>query len=159
MHSTLLSIRKAGRVLFTLCSIMSELTNTPLTLDQGPGSSNTARQIRRPWSAGCCSTGSFSVLVFLRCHCQPSRCHPTSYPPSLPVPSYDTAIQVWSQGHDNDSLVGASAEKERNWDNIKAIKVAESLLNEASDDIERARLLAARTRPPELGCMLFLFHH
>ncbi len=76
----------------------------------------------------------------------PTRCHPTSTHQSLPVPFYDTAIQVWSQGHDNDSLVGASAEKERNWDNIKAIKVAESLLNEASDDIERARLLAARTR-------------
>ncbi len=32
MHSTLLSIRKAGREWLTLCSIMSEITNTPLTL-------------------------------------------------------------------------------------------------------------------------------
>ncbi len=50
---------------------------------QGPGSNNTARQIRRPWSAECCSTGSCSIPVFLCCHCWSSRCHPaTSYIPT-----------------------------------------------------------------------------
>ncbi len=134
--------RKLEEYDFTLCSIMSEITNTLLTLDVKAWAQATLPV--RFSGFGVCSAAVLAPSAYLSSSAATADLVDAILPPthqSLPVPSCDTAIQVWSQGHDNDSLVGASAEKERNWDNIKAIKVAESLLNEASDDIERARLI------------------
>ena len=56
---------------------------------------------------------------------------------SLPVPSRDVALEIWSEGHSEEPLSGAGAAKERNWDSIKVSVAVESFLAEAVDDEER----------------------
>jgi len=65
---------------------------------------------------------------------------------SLPVLSHDAALESWSEGHIEEPLLGTGAEKKRNWDRVKADVAAHSLLDEAADDVERARLLDARDK-------------
>ena len=62
---------------------------------------------------------------------------------SLPVPASVLALKKWSEGHNCVPPTGTEAMKERNWDIISAEATASSLLEGASDDVERARLLAA----------------
>ena len=62
---------------------------------------------------------------------------------SLPVPSCDVALEIWSEGHNEETLSGAGAVKERNWDSMKVGVAVVSLLAEAAEDEERARVLPA----------------
>ena len=62
---------------------------------------------------------------------------------SLPVPSCDTALEIWSESHSEKPLSSAGTVKQRNWDSIKVGVAVQSLLAEAADYEERARLLPA----------------
>ena len=53
---------------------------------------------------------------------------------------------MWLHGHNCQAPVGAGAAQQKHWDNISAGQLAERLLNEASDDVSRARLLASATK-------------
>ena len=59
---------------------------------------------------------------------------------------------MWSQGHDRQAPAGAGVVWQKSWDNIRASVLAEQLLDEASDDVSHARLLAAA--PKESGAWL-----
>ena len=50
------------------------------------------------------------------------------------------------EGHDRQAPAGAGAVWQKSWDNIRASILAEQLLDEASDDVNRARLLAGATK-------------
>jgi len=62
---------------------------------------------------------------------------PTSHQ-SLPVPSYDLALTMWSLDHSGSVPNSAETFKEKNWDGI--------ILEGDRDKVECARLLAARDR-------------
>ena len=53
---------------------------------------------------------------------------------------------MWSQGHDRQARAGEGVVWQKSWDNVCASVLAEQLLDEASDDVSRARLLAAATK-------------
>ena len=65
---------------------------------------------------------------------------------SLPVPHKDLALTMWSQGHENPPPSGTAARVQKSWDMCKVVKTAESLLENAPDDMARARLLAVSTK-------------
>ena len=70
---------------------------------------------------------------------------PTSHQ-SLPVPSSDIALTMWSQGHSTSVSTSSEAFKEKNWDGIITANTASSLQEGARNKVEHARLLAARDR-------------
>ena len=65
---------------------------------------------------------------------------------SLSVPSSDVALTMWSQGHSVSVPTSSEAFKEKNWDGIITANAASSLLEDVRNEVERARLLAARDR-------------
>ena len=65
---------------------------------------------------------------------------------SLPIPHLDTAVSLWSHGHDNPPPTGTAACSQKTWDTSVVSTTAESLLESAPDDITRARLLAVSTK-------------
>ena len=54
---------------------------------------------------------------------------------SLPVPHKDLALTMWSQGHENPPPSGTAARVQKSWDMCKVVKTAESLLENAPDDM------------------------
>ena len=58
----------------------------------------------------------------------------------------DDALSRWSDGHESDPPVGAGASLQKNWDHVRATTTADRLLENASDDLDRARLLASRSK-------------
>ena len=70
---------------------------------------------------------------------------PTSHK-TLPTPFADAALEKWSVGHNATPPTGAGAAIEKCWVESKVIRVAEALQDGASDEVERARLLAARDK-------------
>ena len=123
---------------------MSEVTNTPLLQDH-----KVWAQATLPVRVGGLGMRSASVLVpsaYLSSSAATADFVHTILPAthhSLSVPSRDVALDIWSEGHSEEHLSGAGAVKERKWDSTKVGVAAESLLAEAADDEERARLLAA----------------
>jgi len=65
---------------------------------------------------------------------------------SFPIPHQDMALSIWSQGHDNPPPLGTAACIQKNWDASKVMKTADSLLENACDDVTRARLLAVSAK-------------
>ena len=65
---------------------------------------------------------------------------------SLPVPHKDLALTMWSQGHENPPPSGTAARVQKSWHMCKVVKTAESLLENAPDDMARAWLLAVSTK-------------
>ena len=128
----------------TLCSIISSVTNTPLAQDEKAwlqaslpvklGGLGVRRAVQLAPSGYLASTAATAELVST---ILPSTHH------SLPVPASVLALKKWSEGHNCVPPTGTEAMKERNWDSISAEATASSLLEGASDDVERARLLAA----------------
>ena len=66
---------------------------------------------------------------------------PNHTPDSYPL--LEEVLSLWSDGHDISPPEGAGAAKQSCWDNITSRVLAEKLLEEASDEVCRARLLAA----------------
>ena len=64
----------------------------------------------------------------------------------LPSPLLEEALSMWSQGHDRQAPAGEGVVWQKSWDNVCASVLAEQLLDEASDDVSRARLLAVATK-------------
>ena len=64
----------------------------------------------------------------------------------LLVSHKDLALTMWSQGHENPPPSGTAAHVQKSWDMCKVVTTAESLLENASDDMARARLLAVSTK-------------
>ena len=69
--------------------------------------------------------------------------HSDTTPQPLPAPFSNSALQAWSVGHGDSPPTGAGAVREKCWDNIRTSNISKTLLDEAVDDSERARLLAA----------------
>ena len=65
---------------------------------------------------------------------------------SLPVPHKDLALTMWFQGNENPPPSGTAARVQKSWDMCKVVKTAESLLENAPDDMAHARLLAFSTK-------------
>ena len=66
---------------------------------------------------------------------------------SSPNPiSSDDALSKWSNGHDFNPPAGDCAHNQKSWDQLRVAAVAERLLESATDDIDRARLLASRSK-------------
>ena len=55
----------------------------------------------------------------------------------------DAALQRWSYGHSEFPPIGADVVREKYWKEIRAANAAETLLDGTTDEVERARLLAA----------------
>ena len=66
----------------------------------------------------------------------------------LPLPFWpqDLALTMWSQGHENSPPSVTAAHVQKSWDMCKVVTTAESLLENAPDDMARARLLAVSTK-------------
>ena len=62
------------------------------------------------------------------------------------LPFVDTALSVWSAGHDQLPPDSESQGNQRAWDALRSSVVAESLLSEAPDVTSRARLLASTAK-------------
>ena len=65
---------------------------------------------------------------------------------SLSLPFVDTALSVWSAGHDQLPPESQSQGSQTMWDTLRSSIVAKSLLSEASDTTSRARLLASTAK-------------
>ena len=79
---------------------------------------------------------------------------PASLQP-LPIPHLDAAVALWSQGHDNLPPSGSAACNQKTWDASVVSTSAEGLLEDAPDDMARARLLAVSAK--ESGAWLHAF--
>ena len=131
----------------TLRSILSSVTNTPLlqndkawmqaTLPVRFGGLVVSRAVQLAPSAYLSSSAATADLV--------SAILPTTHQ-SLPVPSIDAALQRWSEGHSESPPIGAGAVREKYWEEIRTANAAEILLDGATDEVERARLLAAMNK-------------
>ena len=64
-------------------------------------------------------------------------------PESDLFPFSEAALARWSEGHSDAPPTGAGAKIQKNWDGIVTQNLASTLLQGASDDLERTRLLAA----------------
>ena len=130
-----------------LRSITSSVTNTPLAQDEAAwiqaslpvkmGGLGVRRASQVAPSAYLSSSASTADLV--------SAILPTSHQ-SLPVPSSNAALTLWSHGHSVPIPLGLDAFKEKKWDSIITTNTASSLLEGAGNEIERARLLAVMER-------------
>ena len=126
-----------------LRSITSSVTNTPLvqnkvaSLPVRLGGLGVRHALQVAPFAYLSSLASMADLV--------SAILPTSHQ-SLPVPSSDIALTMWSQGHSTSVSTSSEAFKEKNWDGIITANTASSLLEGARSKVEHARLLAARNR-------------
>ena len=128
----------------TLRSILSSVTNTPLlqndrawsqaTLPVRFGGLGVRRAVHLAPSAYLSSSTATAELV--------SAILPKSHL-SLPVPSSDVALVKWSVDHNGSPPSSAGAKREKNWDTIKTANSAKSMLDDATDEVDRARLLAA----------------
>ena len=65
---------------------------------------------------------------------------------SIPVPSADIGLAKWSQDHNGPPPQGQGTHREKNWDGISCTATASSLLDSATDEVTRARLLAVMSR-------------
>ena len=65
---------------------------------------------------------------------------------SIPVPSADITLAKWSQDHNGQPPQGHGTHREKNWDGISCIATSSSLLDSATDEVTRARLLAVMSR-------------
>ena len=131
----------------TLRSILSSVTNTPLlqndkawmqaTLPVRFGGLGVSRAVQLAPSAYLSSSAATADLV--------SAILPTTQQ-SIPVPSIDAALQRWSKGHSESPPIGAGAVREKYWGEIRTANAAETLLDGATDEVERVRLLAAMNK-------------
>ena len=129
----------------TLRSILSSVTNTPVDRDDLAwlqaslpvrlGGLGVRRACQIAPSAYLASTVSSLDLVT---NILPSN--------SLPVPSSELALSLWSQDHSIDPPQGEDACRQKNWDSVLTSLDASSLLNSAQDDTTRARLLAVMSK-------------
>ena len=71
---------------------------------------------------------------------------------SLPSPSVDQALWCWQVGHHTNPPDSDGAKFQQSWDFPRAVACADSLLDNATDDRTRARLLAVSA--PESGAWL-----
>ena len=114
---------------------MSELTNTPLLQDDKAWAQTTlpirvcglgvhSASVLAPSAYLSSSAATIDLVhtILLATH------------QSLPVPSRDVALEIWSEGQ-SEPLSGAGAAKERNWDSIMVGEAVESLLAEAKDEL------------------------
>ena len=65
---------------------------------------------------------------------------------SIPVPSADIALAKWSQDRSGPPPQGQGTHREKNWDGISCTAKASSLLDSATDEVTRARLLVGMSR-------------
>ena len=65
---------------------------------------------------------------------------------SIPIPSADIALAKWSQDHNTSPPQGQGACREKNWDGIRSLTTASSLLDKAADEVEHARLQAVMSK-------------
>ena len=65
---------------------------------------------------------------------------------SLSIPHLDAALSLWSHGHDNPPPSDTAACSQKTWDTSVVSSTAKCLLERASDDVTRARLLAVSTK-------------
>ena len=70
----------------------------------------------------------------------------------------DEALALWSHGHDSEAPTGVGACRQKSWDCLSVGAVAERLRDEALDEANRARLLAAATESQVHGFMLCRYH-
>ena len=61
----------------------------------------------------------------------------------------DDALSHWSKGHDFQPLVGVGALTQKSWDQLRALAIANQLVEGATNDNDRARLLASRANESE----------
>ena len=130
-----------------LRSILSSVTNCPLTQNEKAwlqaslpvklGGLGVRRATQVAPSAYLSSTAATADLV--------TAILPASHH-STPLPSVAIALAKWSQDHDTSPPQGQGACQEKNWDGIIAKTTASSLLDSATDDITRARLLAVMSK-------------
>lgn len=59
---------------------------------------------------------------------------------SLPAPSTNVALAIWSEKHSLEPPQGAAAFLDKGWDSLSATALADSLLESAPNDFIRARL-------------------
>ena len=74
---------------------------------------------------------------------------------SLPVLSLDAALEKWSVDHNETPPSSAGAKREKNWNVIKTANAAKTMLDDAMDEVERVRLLAAMDKGSVRRCTLF----
>ena len=128
----------------TLRTIVSSVTNTPLAQSEDAwlqaslpvrwGGLGVRSAVHVAPSAYLSSTAASAELV--------SAILPESSDTNL-FPHTDAALEKWSEGHNGEPPAGAGAKIEKNWDGILTHNLANTLLDEAHDDQERSRLLAA----------------
>ena len=128
----------------TLRAIISSVTNTPLTqkdeawlqatLPVRFGGLGVRSAAHVAPSAYLSSTAASADLV--------SALLPESNHSDL-FPFSEAALARWSEGHSDAPPTGAGAKIQKNWDGIVTQNLASTLLQGASDDLERTRLLAA----------------
>ncbi|KAL5468951.1 hypothetical protein EMCRGX_G030112 [Ephydatia muelleri] len=55
----------------------------------------------------------------------------------------DEALVIWSQGCQEQPLTGVAAHHQKSWDSLRLFSMADTLLKNTTDELNRARLLAA----------------
>eukprot|EP00731_Ephydatia_muelleri_P021279 Em0013g1006a len=55
----------------------------------------------------------------------------------------DEALVIWSQGYQEQPLTGVAAHHQKSWDSLRLFSMADTLLKNTTDELNRARLLAA----------------
>ena len=130
----------------TLRSILSEVTNTAVASDDRAwsqaslpvklGGLGVRSAVKVAPSAYLASVHASSALVH----------NILSSSPSSTTPSLDDALSCWSEGHDFEPPAAAGASRQKLWDHVRAVAAADVLVENAVDDIDRARLLASRSK-------------
>jgi hypothetical protein len=62
---------------------------------------------------------------------------------SVHNPAYNASLAAWSNFSSSQPIVGASASAQRAWDSVIISRVKDRILSRTTDDVQRARLLAA----------------
>ena len=75
---------------------------------------------------------------------------------SLGIPYAEAALSQWSQDNTLIAPQGPDACRQKKWDEISTIATASALLEQAQDDVSRARLLAAMKKESAGACIHIL---
>ena len=131
----------------TLKSIVSTITNIHLvegepawlqaTLPVGSGGLGIRSAVQLAPSAFLASAAASSDLV--------SQILPASLQ-SLALPHVDDALATWSIGHDNNPPSGETACFQKTWDAFRISSTVDQIMNNAADNLTRARLLAVSAK-------------
>ena len=136
-----------------LRSILSSLTNT--CLDESSSAWTQATLLVSYGGLGIRSAVQLAPSAFLASAAGSSDLIHQILPSHLrdsPIPNYDDALTSWAQGHDQPPPDAPASHQQKSWDTTRVRATADSLLDNAPDDMSRARLLAASSK--EAGAWL-----